>query len=73
LLEIRYREVVDFMLLQEGVDLHARCETKEPSKLGGREGPGTCRLQGPGFPGQPEAGPSIWTLVLVQCPPVVLM
>jgi hypothetical protein len=42
LLEIRYREVADFMLLQERVDLHARCETKEPAKLGGREGSRTC-------------------------------
>ena len=38
LLEVRCREVVDFVLLQKGVDLHARFETKEPPKLCSGEG-----------------------------------
>jgi hypothetical protein len=62
LLEIRYREVVDFMLLQEIVDPHARCETKEPTKLGGREGPGPVCFEGQAFQGSPRqvlpSGPS---------------
>ena len=37
LLEVRRREVVDLMLLQKGVHLHARFETKKPAQLSGCE------------------------------------
>src|SRR5690349_19941831 len=37
LLEIGSREVVDFVLLQEGVHLHSRFETQQPAKLSRRE------------------------------------
>ncbi len=37
LLEIRRREVEDFVFLQKGVHLHARFETKKPAQLGGCE------------------------------------
>src|ERR1019366_8779185 len=36
LLEIGSREVVDFVLLQKGVHLHPRFETKQPAKLSRR-------------------------------------
>ncbi len=38
LLEVRCSEVVDFVLLQEGVELHPRLETKEPPELCSGEG-----------------------------------
>ena len=38
LLEVRCREVVDFVLLQEGVEMHPRLETKEPPELCSSEG-----------------------------------
>ena len=38
MLEVGNREIVNFVLLQEGVHLHARLETQKPAKLRGREG-----------------------------------
>jgi hypothetical protein len=37
LLEVRRREVADFVLLQKGVDLEARLETQQAAKLSGRQ------------------------------------
>jgi hypothetical protein len=39
LLEVRRREVKNFVLLQKLVDLHARLETQKPAKLPGRKCP----------------------------------
>jgi hypothetical protein len=37
LLEIRHRQVVNFVLLQKGVHLHSRFETEQPAKLSRRK------------------------------------
>lgn len=44
-LEVRRREVVDFVRLQEGVHLHARFETKKLARLSGWEGLGSICFQ----------------------------
>src|SRR5580700_12055687 len=37
LLEIRHRQVVNFVFLQKGVHLHSRFETEQPAKLSRRK------------------------------------
>ena len=59
-LEVRRREVLHFVLLQERIHLHARLETKEPAKLRGCEGREINMLRAPDSPALLGASPSTW-------------
>jgi hypothetical protein len=67
LLELGPREVVDFVLLQKGVHLHARFETKATDRAERPKARWTGRLRVPGFQVPREVYPSTSLRVLVQC------
>lgn len=71
LVEVGCREVIDFVLLQKVVHLHAGFETEQPAKLTGPTARWTGKLPARGLQALREAGPSTSFSLPARCPPAV--